>query len=308
MGRATLDNLVLTRHLVISKSSKQVTLNDVEAWDGVSVAKSATHATLMISGESKIKTDKRYAPRPNPILVEANDAILSIGGGAAVDHGTGLAMAPAIKVSGLRHHLKLGGDAIIQGITYPVAIQIDDAKDVEIDGRAPTSLTIRGRVEIGGTDATVTVKNAYFPRGNNGGSGIKLQGDGETSWMRIERSSFQGEGLVLAGPKSRTVIRGTTFEDITGWAIRLDSGALDLGTLTEPGGNRFWTRDEWDPAITPVALRIDAQAGQGSVTSSTTSYDGWSPGELVVPGPRTDDKVQRGFVRIEDRITINFWP
>lgn len=307
-GGATLDNLVLTRHLVISAPDEKVTLNDVEAWDGLSLAPSATKAELVISGASKVKTDKRYAPRSNPILVEADDTALSIGGSTEVDHDTGLAMAPAIKVSGRRHSLKVDGDALIQGITHPVAIQLDDAKAVKIDGRAPDALTIRGRVEIAGTNATVDVNNAYFPRGNNGGSGIKLTGTGETSRMQIAHSSFQGEALILAGVKSRTIIRNSTFADITGWAIRLESGALDLGTPTEPGKNRFWTKDEWDPAVTPVALRVDAKVGEGSVTSSASSYDGWSPGELEVPGPRKDAEVQRGFVRIEDDITIFFFP
>jgi hypothetical protein len=306
-GAATLDNLVLTRHLVISVDGKKVTLNDVEAWDGVSLAPSATKTTLSISGRSKIKTDKRYAPRANPILVEADEATLSIGGNTEVDHDTGLVMGPAIKVSGRSHRLEIGGDALIQGITHPVAVQVDDAKSVTIAGHGPDPLTIRGRVEIAGTNVTVDVSNAYFPRGNNGGSGIALTGDGETSGMRIERASFQGEGLVLAGARSKTIIRNSTFGDITSWAIRLASGALDLGTPTESGKNRFWTKDEWDPAVTPVSLQIDAEAGQGSVTSSTTSFDGWSPGELTVRGPNAD-KVQRAFVRIENSILVTFYP
>jgi hypothetical protein len=307
-GGATLDNLVLKQHLALTAPDKTVKLNDVEAEDGVSVAASATTATLVISGQSKVMAKD---PRANPILVEADDATLWMGGLTNVDHGAGRASAPVVKMAGHRQHLSVHGDVRIQGITFPVAIQVDDAQTVEIEGRAKDSLRILGRVELTGVDAMLTVKNASFPWGINGGSGIVFKGGGMSSQARIESSEFQGEGLLLSGLNSRATFRDTRFMDIATWGIRVDSGTLDLGTGVEAGGNQFWTTKP-DPAdlssAKPVALRIDAKVGQASVTSSATTYDGQNPGRCEIPGPTKEDVVQRGFVKIADAITLQFYP
>jgi hypothetical protein len=57
-----------------------------------------------------------------------------------------------------------------------------------------------------------------------------------------------------------------------------------------------------------VALRIDTPVGEGTVTSSATTYEGMNPGRCDVPGPVEGDAVARGFVKVANAITLEFFP
>lgn len=309
-GGATLDNLDIAHRLTITAEQVTVTVNDTSVAGGITVAKGANNATLSITGESRVITDDKT---PNPVIVDADDATLAISGSTYIDHGPALAVAPVLMLSGRRQHLKIRDDARIQSINSPVAIQVVDAQTVEIDGRFDVAprLRILGRVEIGGVDSMVTVMNASFALGVTG-SGIVFKAGGESSSMRIEHSLFAGEGIVLdGGLHTKVTLRDTKFTDFSRNAIRVVAGHLDLGTKTESGDNRFKTNIETttDPdAPIPVALQIDALAGEANVSSSGTTYDGFNPGRCDILGPTLKESVVRGFVKIANEIMIEFFP
>jgi hypothetical protein len=301
-GSATLDNLAIFHRLTVTTAGSTLALNDVEVTGGVALASSAESARVIISGGSVVTT----LAEPNPILVEADDATLSISGNANIGHGQSVTPAPVIRFTGRRQHLAISGDVRIQNINSAVTIQLDDAQTVEIEGRAGGNLRVLGRVEIAGVDSMVTVKNAEFTEGINGGSGIVFEGDGASS-LRIEDSKFQGEGITVDGIASKTTVRRTSFGVITHNAIRLLSGALDLGTKDEPGGNRFLTKLDATPDMVPVALQIDALEGAATITSSASTFDGSNPGPCQILGPTPKDAIIRGFWRITHRVAIDFY-
>jgi hypothetical protein len=317
-GSATLDNLRLAKRLTIQTPDATVLLNDVAAYGGITVSASANHATVGLTGSSTVQTDSATTPEGleipnNPILFEADDATLSIDGATVVQHGNAPGNAfvpvPALKLVGRRQHLGLGGVVRIHGLKGPVAIQIDDAQTVEITGRdqKPDRLTILGRVDITGVDSMVTVTNATFARGIDG-SGIVFKGAGNTSSMLIEDTVFGDEGIVIDGLQSKVTVRRTEFQEITTSGIRLMSGTLDLGTALEAGKNKFWMKDNTNPDHPiPVALQIDADEGEAIVTSSASTYQGMDPGRCAVTGPLLKESIVRGFVKIANAITIEFF-
>lgn len=301
-GQATLDNLAILHRLAVTAAGSTLALNDVEATGGIAVAASAESARLIISGGSVVTT----TTEPNPILVEADDATLSISGNANIGHGQALMAAPVIQFTGRRQHLAVSGDVRIQNINSAVTIQLDDAQTVEIEGRADGALRVLGRVEIVGVDSMVTVKNAEFTEGIDSGSGITFKGDGASA-LRVEDSKFQGGGITLDGAALKATVRRTTFGAITHNAIRLLSGALDLGTKDEPGGNTFSTRRDTPLDVIPVALQIDALEGAATVTSSASTFDGSNPGPCQILGPTPKETIIRGFWRIANRVAIDFY-
>jgi hypothetical protein len=301
-GGATLDNLAILHRLAVTTAGSTLALNDVEATGGIAVAASAESARVIISGGSIVTT----TTEPNPILVEADDATLSISGNANIGHGQAVMAAPVIQFTGRRQHLAVSGDVRIQNINSAVTIQLDDAQTVEIEGRAGGALRVLGRVEIAGVDSMVTVKNAEFTEGIDNGSGITFKGGGASA-LRIEDSKFQGGGVTLDGAALKATVRRTTFGAITHNAIRLLSGALDLGTKDEAGGNRFSTKIDAPLDMVPVALQIDALEGAATVTASASTFDGSNPGPCQIVGPTPKETIVRGFWRIANRVAIDFY-
>jgi hypothetical protein len=303
-GGATLDNLAITHRLAVTTMDSSVQLNDVDLSGGISMAASATSSSILISGGSSVYT----TTEPNPILVEADDAHLEISGSSIIGHGESVTPAPVLRFTGRRQHLTLRGDVRIQNITSAVAIQLDDAQTVDIQGRERGNLRILGRLEVTGVDSMVTVANASFAQGILNGSGIHFAGRGTSSTMLIDQSQFQGEGIFLDGPDSKVIVRNTLFDEITRSGIRVVSGALDLGKMKEPGGNTFWTKADPTPdAPIPVALQIDALEGMTTVTSSASTYDGNNPGPCQIQGPTSKEMVIRGFWKIANRVAIDFY-
>jgi hypothetical protein len=301
-GGATLDNLAILHRLAVTTAGSTLALNDVEATGGIAVAASAESARVIISGGSIVTT----TTEPNPILVEADDATLSISGNANIGHGQAVMAAPVIQFTGRRQHLAVSGDVRIQNINSAVTIQLDDAQTVEIEGRAGGALRVLGRVEIAGVDSMVTVKNAEFTEGIDNGSGITFKGGGASA-LRIEDSKFQGGGVTLDGAALKATVRRTTFGAITHNAIRLLAGALDLGTKDEAGGNRFSTKIDAPLDMVPVALQIDALEGAATVTASASTFDGSNPGPCQIVGPTPKETIVRGFWRIANRVAIDFY-
>lgn len=301
-GSATLDNLAIVHRLAVTAAGSTLALNDTEAMGGIAVASSAESARVYISGSSVVTT----MTEPNPILVEADDGTLSISGNSNIGHGQAVMQAPVIRFTGRGQHLAISGDVRIQNINSAVTIQLDDAQTVEIEGRAGGNLRVLGRVEIAGVDSMVTVKNAEFTEGIDSGSGISFKGGGASA-LRVEDSKFQGGGLTLDGAACKATVRRTTFGAITHNAIRLVSGALDLGTKDEAGGNRFSTKIDAPLDMIPVALQIDALEGAATATSSASTFDGSNPGPCQILGPTPKDAIVRGFWRIANRVAIDFY-
>jgi hypothetical protein len=308
-GSATLVNLDLVHRLTIDTPDAIVTLSNTAVHAGVTVTRKATHATLSMTGASRIYTNDEWL---SPVLFESDDGTLSLSDLTNIDHGPLTAQVPVLWLKGQRQHLKVNGPVRIQSVSYPVAIQIDEAETVEIDGppvpaeKGP-DLNILGQVKIVGNGSMVSVKHARFALGERG-SGIHFADEGAGASMTIEQCEFSAEGIVQDTPLGAVTVRGSAFSGFTRSAIHVLRGTLDLGTEKQPGKNAFLSASEPgidDPA---VALWIETPASlSGRVTSSASTYDGNNPGPCQILGPTPKESVVRGMWKLADKVAIDFY-
>lgn len=267
VGDATLANLRLAHRLTLTAEDKKVALNNVTIRSGITVDKRARAAFLRIAGKSEVDTDDQQV---NPLLVEADEAVVTIESGAHIEYGgkDNLDLA-VVLVTGKRATLRVWDDAMIKTPIAPIAVSsAGEQATIDFDGHeTKDGVTVLGRVDILGALSAASIRRSNFALAQNVG-GILFRG----SELTVTDSEFSTEGIVQDGAGSFAKIRGSRFLGYTRGGYTLKAGRADLGTAAEGGNNKFVkTNETWVGMTEPTALIISAPAPSANAPSATVS-------------------------------------
>jgi Protein of unknown function (DUF1565) len=269
-GSVSFDRVFLKERLMITVPRSTVSLHDVHAISGVTVAETAIGSSLEITGGSEILSDDVTSPGSDgPIVVRADGASLTLLWHSTI-RPTGKEAVDAVQMTGREQTFTM--------LDTDVWSALGGNRTLALDG--PTMITVQrstinGWVEINAPTADATIATTKFAQSG----GLMFRG----ATLMVAGCKLDSVPIEQAAPGSTVRVRDSQFLNYGAFAYRLWNGHLDLGTKDDPGNNIF----QKNAGIAAgAALDIEEPpGGNNSVTVSASTFDMQPVGSFAAMGP-----------------------